>query len=69
MRLISSMRMAGLVSTARKYPCKSMVEKTSIWRKIAPPRQLKPTLCTSKLIRWVSFWSRVMCDPRHLSYS
>jgi hypothetical protein len=68
-RLISSMSIVGLVSTARKYPCKSMVEKTSIWRKIAPPKQLSPTLWTNRLILCASFWSRVMFGPENLGNS
>ena len=54
-RVTSSVRMAEFVSTARKYPCSRMFEKTRICRKIAPPRQLKPMLWMSKPMRW---WNR-----------
>jgi len=43
-RRISNVKMAGLFSTAMKYPCCSMSVKTRIWRNMAPPRELKPKL-------------------------
>jgi len=43
-RSISKERIAGLFSTAMKYPCWSMSVKTKSCRNIAPPRQLKPSV-------------------------
>ena len=36
--------MTGLVSNASKHPPCTMFEKTSTWKNIVPPRQLKPTV-------------------------
>jgi hypothetical protein len=54
-RVISDARIVGFVSTALKYPCCKMLEKTRIWMKMAPPKQLKPRLWITRLIRWLSF--------------
>lgn len=54
---ISSPRMVGLFSTARKYPCVEMLAKTKICRNIAPPIQLNPRLWSTKrslLAIWMS---------------
>jgi hypothetical protein len=40
--------MAGLCSTATKYPGWRMLAKTKAWRNIAPPKQLKPKLWKTK---------------------
>lgn len=59
-RAISSERMTGFDSTARKYPCTKMSEKTRTCRKMAAPRQLKPKLFIIRLILCVSFGSIVI---------
>jgi len=59
-KVISIVRMVEFVSTARKYPCRRIFEKTKIWRKIAPPKQLKPKLWITRLILWLNFGSMVI---------
>jgi len=56
----STVRIAGFVSIALKYPCMKISEKTRICRKIAPPKQLKPKLWMTRLILWFSFGSMVI---------
>lgn len=58
--MISSVRIVGFASIALKYPWMRMSEKTRIWRKIAPPKQLKPRLWIIRLILWFSFGSMVI---------
>jgi len=41
---ISNASIAGFCSTAMKYPRWRISAKTSAWRKMAPPKQLKPKL-------------------------
>jgi hypothetical protein len=50
-RTISNAKMVGLFSTALKYPCCSMSAKTSVWRNMAPPKQLKPSVWNSVCMR------------------
>ena len=52
--VISIVRIVGFVSTALKYPCMRIFEKTRIWRNIAPPKQLKPILWITRMILWFS---------------
>ena len=62
--VISIARIVGFASTALKYPCMRISEKTRIWRKIAPPKQLKPKLWITRLILWLSFVSIVIGSSR-----
>lgn len=55
--------MGELVSTALKYPCSRIFENTRICKKIAPPRQLKPTLWTIRPILWLNCASMVIVLP------
>jgi hypothetical protein len=65
-RAISVVRMSGLASTALKYPCSRMLENTRICRNIAPPKQLRPKLWPSRLIRWLNWASMVIvCTKEH----
>ena len=63
----SSPRMQGLVSTALKYPCSRIFEKTRTCKKIAPPKQLKPTLWMSKFSLWWNWASIVKVYQQHIS--
>jgi len=47
---ISRVKMSGFFSTAMKYPRWSMSVKTKSWRKIAPPKQLKPNVWKSSCL-------------------
>lgn len=55
-RVISNARTAKFASAALKYPRCKMLEKTRIWRKMAPHKQPKPKLWTTMLTEWLSFW-------------
>jgi hypothetical protein len=43
-RSISKDKIAGLLSTAMKYPCWSISVNTKSCKNMAPPRQLRPSV-------------------------
>lgn len=60
---ISNDKIAGLLSTAMKYPCWSMSVNTKSCKNMAPPRQLNPKVwkrtCARRFGRAVAFISIV----------
>jgi hypothetical protein len=58
-KAVSDIGIGGLVSMVLKCLCWRMFENSRICRKMAPPRQLKPKLWMSRLIRWLNWLSMV----------
>ena len=61
-RAISNERISGFVSIAVKYPWCAILKNARICKKIAPPKQLKPTICMITLILWLNFKLIVVID-------